>query len=195
MTKCHLPPALSVCCHLKDKPLTSKGCSHGFFLLRNCDLTLCVSNGLHYCCDWVLCTGCPWFPLQSWDLKDVPIPGIFQPFLCCSCVQTLSGMTQWQMILPWSRGSKDPSRSLSGSGGFDGSVAGSILAKWCFSSGQSTDYGKSVFSMLFFVGLLPFIILSILNIFLSFSNLYPGSKNSLDVSKFNPIKITMTIHS
>lgn len=65
---------------------------------------------------------------------------------CCNGIQTLSGMTQWQMILPWSRGTNDPSRSLSGSvGGFDGSVAGSILVKWCFFSGQSTGYGKNLY--------------------------------------------------
>lgn len=40
------------------------------------------------------------------------------------------------MMLPWSRGTNDPSRSLSGSGGgFDGSVAGSILVNDVFSLG------------------------------------------------------------
>lgn len=78
MTKCHLPSACAVCCHLEEKPLAPKGWSHVFFLLRNCDLTLCVIHDLHYCCDWMPCTGCPWFPLRRWGLEDVPIPGVFR---------------------------------------------------------------------------------------------------------------------
>lgn len=82
MTKCHLPSAHSVCCHLKDRPLASKGWSRVFSLLRNCDLTLCVINDLPYCFDWMLRTGCPRSPLQCW--RTFPFLAFFSHF-CAAC--------------------------------------------------------------------------------------------------------------
>lgn len=60
-------------------------------------------------------------------------------------------------------------------GGFDGSVAGSILVKWCFFSGQSTGYGKICIFNVIFCWFASLYYIVHLKHFLSCSNLNPDS--------------------